>query len=113
MLPGATLVPVELDRVRHLRLDCGALADAEEQTGRSYLLQGPMSHRDIRAILWAGLRHEDPKLTMEQVGRMVTNRNVNAVLKAIGQAMRDGMAEEEDEETPQTGAAGEEPTVPQ
>lgn len=87
-------VGIELDRSRRIRFDLNAAAEAEEWLGKKFLelfiwngrpvfdaadsqeekLEKMLRHygaREIRALLWAGLRHEDPSLTLRQVGELV------------------------------------------
>ena len=65
-------VTIELDgRQRVLKYDLNALCLFEESTKqgvREALQELRMS--SIRALLWAGLIHEDPLLTIEDVGKM-------------------------------------------
>ncbi|MFW6202560.1 MAG: hypothetical protein ACOC8B_08275 [Gemmatimonadota bacterium] len=50
-------VPVTLDKERRLRFPIGVMRDLEDA--------------DLATILHAGLVHEDPDLTVEQVGQMI------------------------------------------
>lgn len=52
-------VAVQMDKERHLRFPLSTLQEIEGD--------GPTFVR----IIWLGLRHEDPKLTLEDVGEMV------------------------------------------
>ncbi|HSH45231.1 MAG TPA: hypothetical protein VK966_05220 [Longimicrobiales bacterium] len=52
-------VAITLDRERHLRFPLGVLRD----------IQG--DDADMVTILHTGLKHEDPELTVEQVGEMI------------------------------------------
>ncbi len=52
-------------------------------------------------LLWLGLLHEDPGLTVEQVGGMVDADNYLEVFDALGRAFRDGFP----------GASAENPTM--
>lgn len=65
-------VTIELDgRERTLKYDLNALCLFEEQAGigiTEALTKPRMS--SIRALLWAGLIHEDALLTVDDVGRM-------------------------------------------
>lgn len=65
-------VTIELDgRERVLRYDLNALCLFEEETKTSLgdaLRRLTMS--SLRALLWAGMIHEDPMLTIQDVGRM-------------------------------------------
>jgi hypothetical protein len=51
-------VPVELDRTRHLRFPLGVLRGIEADT-------------QLATVMYLGLKHEDPELTVEQVGEMI------------------------------------------
>lgn len=66
---------VELDRLRHLRYTANDLIDAEEvlRAGLPGLLMDPNfgGFRLIRALLYVGLRHEDPGLTLAKTGDII------------------------------------------
>lgn len=84
-------VTIDLDRARTLRLDYNAFAEFEGVIGRpwNYYVQLIASAqslppdeqvnatlellgvRVLRALLWAGLVHEDPKLTVRQAGDLM------------------------------------------
>ena len=70
-------VPIELGgQTLHLRYDFNALVALEEELKISIesigtLLSGAVKLRDLRAILWAGLIHENDKLTPKAVGAMI------------------------------------------
>jgi hypothetical protein len=56
---------IELDKMRTLRFDFNAMADFEDVYGKSLmeiLATGAISFSAIRALLWAGLKHEDRQL---------------------------------------------------
>lgn len=64
---------ITLDRERRLRYDANALADAEERLGMGL---GKIIHQEasfalIRVLLWAGLKHEDRRLTPEAAGTLL------------------------------------------
>lgn len=86
--PTIPVVEIELDKIRHLRLDFNALARAEEATGKS-LLNGiawqNMTVKDYRALVWACLLHEDPELTLEDVGSLIHVGNVEYVTSCLTQ----------------------------
>ncbi len=67
-------VLIVLDRERHLRYDINALVDLEAVTGLN-LAQRVAIHLvnlgAIRAFLWAGLKAEDPKLTLAEAGALL------------------------------------------
>ena len=116
-------VPITLDRVRHLRYDVNALLDLgdelelnlmtkegwEELVGKTAMEDGKekfvpaeQSFRKVRAIIWAGLRHEDESLTIRQVGAMLDSSNMAAAIDAYTQAwdVSDATTHEGDPESP-------------
>ena len=66
---GEEMIPITLDKVRHLRFTPNAIADAETAMGKSLLaIVAEGGVRATRAFLWAGLKWEDRGLTLEKVG---------------------------------------------
>lgn len=65
--PGAVI------RKRSLRFDINALADFEQETGMGFgqLMSTRAVFATARALLWAGLKHEDRTLTVEKVGTLL------------------------------------------
>lgn len=81
-------VTIELGgKERHLKYDLNAIAEIGERLKITIsfknFVQDLMSQQipfsALRVILWAGLRHEDPDLTPEQVGAWVDLDNVQQV----------------------------------
>lgn len=72
--------PYEGGRIRHLRYDFNALADFEQLVGMGFaqLMNMKAVFATTRAMLYAGLKHEDPGLTIEYVGEL------------LGQFLQDG-----------------------
>jgi hypothetical protein len=67
-------VPIVLDKARNLRLDVNALADADELAGKAvneFISGERVGIAAIRALLWAGLKHEDRKLTPTAAGDLM------------------------------------------
>lgn len=94
--PKITLVPIVLDKARNLRMDFNALADAEELTGKNWLdgeTWKGMTAKDVRALLFASLTHEDDKLTLRDVGAMLDPNNMAEVLAALEAAYETSMPE--------------------
>jgi hypothetical protein len=60
-------VPVKLDRLRHLKFSFNALADLQDADPLIFT-KDVGSLPVIRRYLWAGLKHEDPTLTEEEIG---------------------------------------------
>lgn len=60
-------------RVRTLRFDINALADFEQLTGMGFgqLMTQRAVFATTRAMLYAGLKHEDRTLTLEKVGELM------------------------------------------
>lgn len=65
--PGAVV------KKRTLRFDINALADFEQETGMGFgqLMATRAIFATARALLWAGLKHEDRTLTVEKVGTLL------------------------------------------
>jgi len=77
-------------KTRNLRYDFNAFVALEEALNISIaeigaLLTGSVKLRDLRAILWAGLIHEDRALTQEDVGKAIGGMQDMA---ALGVAVR-------------------------
>lgn len=92
----------ERGRVRNLRYDINALADFEQLTGMGFgqLMSMKAMFATCRALLFAGLKHEDRTLTVERVGELIfefinDEKNVNSdidylVEKALEAAVEQG-----------------------
>lgn len=92
-------VGIELNgRRRTLRYDLNALALLEEKLGRSIsqLDDVEMGIRSIRALIWAGLQHDDPDLTEQDVGAWIGPGGVSitdAMMK-VGEALKEAFGGE-------------------
>lgn len=65
-------VLINLDKPRNIRLDTNALVKAEEVLKKPLPLIGAnCGVRETRALLWAGLLHEDKYLTLDDVGDLI------------------------------------------
>lgn len=66
-------VAIELDKPRRLRFDVNALADLEEHLGVGIgkVMEQEANFRLLRALLWAGLKWEEPRLTIERAGALI------------------------------------------
>jgi len=62
-------------RRRTFRFDLNALADFEQEVGMGFaqLMKSRAIFATARAMLWAGLKHEDSSLTIERVGDLLTD----------------------------------------
>lgn len=86
------MVEIELDKKRMLDFDLNALTAAEKAmsdfwgkriTMGTILSEGVVGAADLRAMIWAGLLHEDEDLTLEDVGEMVNINNMEYVQKKL------------------------------
>ena len=88
---------INLDRERTLKYDYNALALAEKETGKNLLTDlgslRRLSITDLRSLLWAGLLHEDPELTVEAAGRLLKPSNTRAAIKAVVTGLNDFFGE--------------------
>lgn len=92
-------VKITLDKERTLKLDLNAMVSFEEATGVS-LMRGTfksskMSPRELRAMLWACLLHEDEALTEQQVGSWITVGNLMEITGKLNEAFEVSMPESE------------------
>ncbi len=82
-------VTIELDKARNLRYGINALVKVEELIGKP-LTQLDLEHisiKDLRAILFAGLYHEDKALTPELTGELIDEySSINDVAVKLGEA---------------------------
>jgi len=88
------LIPIQLDKERHLKFDLNAFAELEDIYGdinNAFEAMQKGSIKAIRALLWAGLIHEDKTLTIEQVGSMIDMSNINEVVGAISKAISEAL----------------------
>jgi len=85
-----------LDKQRHLYFDLNAFAELEEMYGSvdaamASLEQG--SVKGIRALVWAGLIHEEmdekgePQITQRQVGSWIGFENVKTIAEKLTEAL--------------------------
>jgi len=81
-------VDIELDKARKLRYNLNALAELEDKLGTSLsdLDEDKMGVKQIRTFLWAGLIHEDPEITEQEVGEMVDFENMEYINEKITEA---------------------------
>lgn len=69
-VPGVR-VTIELDKPRTLVMSMNAFCSAEEILGFGLMNEVRFEEmRVVRALLWAGLIHEDPSLTLAEAGRL-------------------------------------------
>jgi len=95
-------VKITLDKERTLKLDLNAMIAFEEATGKKFVDgsfgRGKMSPKDLRAMLWACLIHEDDVLTERQAGSLVTPSNMMEVVVKLNKAFEAAMPEKSEGE---------------
>lgn len=87
MSPLDLIITLELDRPRHLKLDYNALCRVEKAAGLSVFNQriwNQITATLLRTILWAGLVWEDPSLTEDAVGDLITAGSFPQIMAGIG-----------------------------
>jgi len=86
------LIPLTLDRERHLRLDNRALRSAEldlsvlwgkDISVYAALTNVPLRLNDIGVLLFHALRHEDPRLTQEEVWGLMDHAPIADIMTAL------------------------------
>ena len=85
--PRKAEVIVNLDRPRKLKLTLNIMCEAEQILKKS-ILREDMGLLDMRAILWAGLKQEDPKLTIQKVGEMMDSVDFNTLSAEIAEGLK-------------------------
>jgi hypothetical protein len=96
----------ELAGQKHsLRFTLGALAELEDKTGKSfdqYLIEaasvdvGSVRIRAIGSLLWAGLLHEDPELTLDDVLNTLTLADIADAFQPLYEALMEHMPDQPD-----------------
>ena len=89
-------VLIQLDKKRHLLLDLNAMCAYEDVTGQN-LFKGidpeKMGAKELRALLWACLIHEDENLTLKEVGSWINTDNMTEIAQRVNDAFQAAMPE--------------------
>ena len=85
-------VILKLDREREIRYNIKAVIEAETILGMPFQkIVNEEGYAVLRGLLWAGLRHEDRRLSVDQVtgflDKLMEEERINEVLPAIQQAL--------------------------
>lgn len=83
-------VTIQLDKARTLRYGINALAKIEDIIGRPImgLDLEKLGIKELLAIVYAGLYHEDKTLTVEKVGDLIDDySNLNEIADKLGEAL--------------------------
>jgi len=106
MTESETLVTINLDKERHLRLSLKGMLGFEKLTGKN-LLKGvnfqELTLEDVAALTWACLIHEDKELEYDDVLLMVDFSNLPMVIEAVSNCMSQSLPEAEAGENPLAG----------
>ena len=80
-------VAIELDKVRNLRLGINAICMIEELTDKPIKeLMSRASIRELRIILYCGFVWEDEYITLEHVGELMEEHDLDMIGNKIGEA---------------------------
>jgi hypothetical protein len=94
-------IPLQLDKERVLKFTLNSFAELEDMYGSvdqaMKSLEGG-SMKAVRTLLWAGLIHEDPTLTPQTVGAMITMDDLETISASLITAMNLSMPEKDDKE---------------
>lgn len=75
---------IVLDKERELKFDLNALEIVEDMTGTTLdKATEKVSMRTLKILLYSGLVHQDPDLTVDYVGSLVTMENIKEVSEAL------------------------------
>ena len=81
------IVKLNLDRERNLYFNLNSLELIEQLTGKPISqMNENLDMKSLKAVIYAGLIHEDSSLTLEDVGEIVGFENISEVSAAIGKA---------------------------
>ena len=74
---------------RTIKFTLNALAELEDRYGsvdEAFKQLDNNSIKAVRCILWAGLIHEDPELTEQQVGNLIDIQYMQELMTSLGDA---------------------------
>lgn len=83
---------------RTLKYDLNAMAELEDRYGSvdaAFEALDSNSIKAVRCVLWAGLLHEDPTLTEQQVGSLIDIQYLQNLMATIGEAFNSDMPVEQ------------------
>ncbi|MDK0636891.1 hypothetical protein P5F55_14005 [Clostridium perfringens] len=83
------VVTIELDKERHLYYTLNSLELIEKLIGTSIDKLGEnMNMSTLKVLLYAGLKHEDKNITVDEVGELVGFEDIEKVSEAINEAFK-------------------------
>lgn len=83
---------------RTIKFTLNAMAELEDRYGsveEAFKQLDNNSIKAVRCILWAGLIHEDPDLTEQQVGNLIDIQYMQELMASLGDAFDADMPEPE------------------
>ncbi|WP_240511862.1 gene transfer agent family protein [Paludifilum halophilum] len=82
-------VDVTLDKQRRFKFDLNALTELEDALGKpvTQLNDGTVGMRELRAMIWAGLLHESPDLTLRETGDIIDLERIEEITEKVTEAM--------------------------
>lgn len=83
---------------RTIKFTLNAMAELEDRYGsvdEAFKQLDNNSIKAVRCILWAGLIHEDPDLTEQQVGNLIDIQYMQELMSSLGKAFDADMPEPE------------------
>ncbi len=103
MNKAVPIVGITLDKERNFKLDFRAFMAFEKVSGKNVLAANvwqDMTASGLVTLLWAGLLHEDPNLTLEEVAAFIHPGNIQTVVDVLQEGFGAAM--------PESGEAGNE-----
>lgn len=79
---------------REIRFTLNAMAELEDRYGtvdKAFEELDKNSIKALRCVLWAGLIHEDPSLTEQQVGNLIDLQYMQDLMTSLGSAFEANM----------------------
>lgn len=99
-------ITINLDKPRTLRYGMNALAKIEDVTGKSLLAfdLNNVGVKDLLAIIYSGLCHEDKNLTIEQVGDLIDEYSgISEIAEKLGEALTEAFGADATEKGDKSG----------
>lgn len=95
MNPLTPSVQITLDKERNLILDLNAMVAFEKASGKTLFGAVTISAEYLRDMLWACLLAEDPAITPDDVGRLVSMGNLSYVTEKVSELLNLSLPESE------------------
>ena len=87
---------------RFLRFDFEAISRLEEEIGEPLELTlrraATLSARSITGLVWAGLLHEEPEITIKKVRSLIPLDDIKGILEIVTNAVMRGTGQKDEEE---------------